>query len=222
MFFDLTNHMEWIGLSDPLSKLYTLTLDGSNNSQVFKFRQTLTSMDIMFILLLDQSSKFQFSRSISGFVPKQSRSFYGSNYTVDGQPLFYGLITLINHYQPFIEYGSSSCMGLERSLNDSGLKSGTAKPLARLLNRMSMYIKCTIDQITGASSTNSGDIKIRPQDLTLELANMILSMVELIRIGRLCLKDSIDDDDDGFQLPEFLLNTFQFTICHLNGAKRAP
>ena len=130
LIFELTNHLEWIGLSDPLSKVYTLALQTSSSSQVYEFREQLIAMDLMFLILLDQCSKFRFSRSISGFLPKQSRSFYETSYTVDGLPLFYGLMTLTNHYQPFLSATNGGLAEQRKRLS----------PLNRLLERMSLYV----------------------------------------------------------------------------------
>ena len=192
LIFELTNHLDWIGLSDPMSKIYTLSLQASDSSQVYEFREQHTAMGLMFLILLDQCSKFHFSRSISGFVPKQSKSFYGTSSTVDGQPFFYGLITLINHYQPFL------------SMAD-GNKGSQCLPLNRLLLLMSLYVKRRLNE-----QADGGPMK--PQNLTLETGNMILSMIELVRLARQPLDELLSQA----YLPPFILETFQFTVCHLN------
>lgn len=193
LVYELTNHLEWIGLSDPLNKIYTLSLQNSANSQVHDLRQKSTPIIMSFVLTLNQCSKFSFSRSISGFLPRQSKSFYEANYTSDAQPFFYGLITLLNHYQPFV------------SINDDE-PSRVDSPLNKLLFLMSLHVKSSLEQLnTNNGSSNPG---LKMHDLNNELINVILSMIELARLSRQpsdeLLKETL--------LPEYILETFQFAI----------
>lgn len=125
LIVELANHLEWIGLSEPLGKIYTLSLQNSDSSK---------AVDLVFLVLLDQCSKLEFSRLINGLVPKQARSFYEASHTVDGQPLFYGLVTLMNHYEP-------SGLGME--------------PLKRLLNLISCYVRWCLGK---ADTTSVGSL----------------------------------------------------------------
>lgn len=209
LVFELTNHLEWIGLSDPLSKIYTFALQATSSSQINEQlgdEHLVASINLIFMVVLEQSSKFQFSRSISGFVPKQSRSFYESSANVDGQPLFYGIVTLLNHYQPYLVAPDSKqkpvAVGVDSQQN--GINN---KPLVRLLQLMSLYVKCSIDL---DDTTCAG---IKPHELTLELANMILSLIELLRLAR----QSSDELIRETLLPKYIADTFQYTICHLSG-----
>lgn len=194
LIFELTNHLEWIGLSDPMSKIYTLAFQTSDSSEVFEFRDKLVAVDMIFLVLLDQLSKFQFSPLIGGFLPKQSRSFYETTYTVDGQPLFYGLITFMNHYKPFLNTSKPSTNVV-----------GSSIPLVRLLEYLSLYVKCSLGQKTNALST-------RGSNLTPEVSNVILGMIEMIRLSRQTSSNLLSSTF----LPQFILDTFQFSLCHLN------
>lgn len=213
LIFELTNHLEWIGLSDPMNKIYTLAFQTSNCSQVYEFRDKMLAMEMIFLVLLDQCSKFQFSPLISGFLPKQPKSFYETSYTVDGQPLFYGLMTFINHYKPFLQAKTTtgnfatttSTSTVEETKVETTNTSCSATPLIRLLEYMSLYVKCSLDQKNVVSS-------MKTSNLTLETSNIILSTIELIRLSG---QPSIELLSSTF-LPQFVFETFQFSICHLN------
>lgn len=213
LIFELTNHLEWIGLSDPMNKIYTLAFQTSDCSQMFEFRDKMMAMDMIFLVLLDQCSKFQFSPLISGFLPKQPKSFYETTHTVDGQPLFYGLMTFINHYKPFLQATTATTTNLAPTTSTSAMEtkvratssSFSVTPLIRLLEYMSLYVKCSLDQKNVVSS-------MKTTNLTLETSNIILSIIELIRLSG---QPSIELLSSTF-LPQFVCETFQFSICHLN------
>lgn len=189
LIVELANHLDWIGLSDPLSKIYTLALQAvSGSSKNNEFREQLVAVDQIFLVLLDQCSKFQFSQFINGFVPKQSRSFYEVSHNADGQPLFYGILTLINHYEPFLHIVEDKTIG---TCNDN-------KPLKRLLNLMSLYIRWSF--LRGNQSSKSNEFSS-------ETTNMISSLLELIRLIRQPAGELLSD----ICLPKFIFDTFQFT-----------
>lgn len=198
LIFELSNHLEWIGLSDPMNKIYTLAFQTSVSSQVFEFREKLVAVDMIFLVLLDQCSKFQFSSSIGGFLPRQSRSFYETTQTVDGQPFLYGLVSFIYHYKPFLDTIPST--------KTSSTNTDTpATPLVRLLEYLSLYVRCSLGQKNFGSSTKSSN-------LTHETSNVILAMIEIVRLSRQHSRILLSSTF----LPQFILDTFQFSLCHLN------
>lgn len=206
LIFELTNHLEWVGLSDPLSKIYTLSLQSAapSSPQANEFRRKLLAVDLMFLLLLEHcSGKLLFSKLISGFLPvKQTRSagFLDSQQQLatDGAPLFYGLVTLLNHYQPFVSID-----------NRLEAEAEAESPFYHLLEQMAFYIKCSFVPPAAAS--------LKPHELTLDSVNMVLSMIELIRLARLPVGETLSRT----QLPQFVYDTFQFVVCQL-GEQRPP
>lgn len=201
LIVELSNHLEWIGLTEPLGKIYTSALQVSGSSKANEFRKQLVAVDLIFLVLLDQCSKFQFSRLISGFVPKQTRSFYETPHNVDGQPLFYGILTLLNHYEPFLAIDEKS----ERN---------NKKPLKRLLNLMSLFVRWSLaggDGGGGGGGNLPGSQAAKSHEFSGETANMVLSLLELIRLTRQPADELLSD----ICLPKFVFDTFQFTACHL-------
>lgn len=212
LVFQLTRHLEWVGLAgNPLDKIYTTNLHGSSSATTPNKDHQL-AINLMFLVVLEQCSKFQFSRSICGFVPKQAGDTSGLSMmrarggsvgaNVDGQPLFYGLITLLEHYQPYLGISCGPAEGVE------GL-AVPARPIDELLRLLSLYVRCCLD-LTSEQQASNELASIRPQDLTLELANAILGIVELLRLAARKGRQQVA------QLPEYLTDTFQYAICHLN------
>lgn len=111
----------------------------------------------------------------------------------DGGPLFHGLITLLNHYQPFL-------VAVDRTSSSMNC----LRPLDRLLDHMAAYVRCSLYDLSG------------PHDLRLDSANMVLSMIELIRLARLPVGETLART----RLPQFVYDTFQFALCQLDAASR--
>lgn len=188
---ELTNHLDFIGLSDPESKLYTLGLSFVTCSDELDVRESL-AVELIALILLDQSSKFHFSRSINGFLPRKSKTFYESSHTVDGQTLLIGLRTFMSHWQPFLG-------------NPSKKKNCNAQVGLRcLLKTLSFYARCLLD-IPGDQSKSL-------QDLPLELANTILIMSELIRLSRDSPEFLLADS----YLPKFIIDSHLLTRDRMN------
>lgn len=223
LVFELTNHLEWIGLSDPMSKIYTLELqqrlaDANSCQQPCESVQTdrckscLQSVDhtipvsLVYLLLIEYSSRFSFSQSLSGLLPKQAKSFYDTSSNVDALPLFYGITTLLNHYQPGFEIDSDE--SAPTSAECARCRSG---PVGDLIGLMSIYVESLLGHpLDGAT--------IKPNELTLEVANMVVSIIELSRQARIELSSESGPEDRAsrFCLPKYILDTFQITYCNRN------
>lgn len=133
LLFELTNHLEWIGLSDPLTKVYTTNIS-SNHKHL---------ESIIFLLILTQMPKFTYSKAISGLVPKISRI---SSETIDAIPLIYGVITFIQQYQStknvtIIDY---MCYYIRSVFKQTG---GPNKSLTELPSDLLNMISCLIEYL---------------------------------------------------------------------------
>lgn len=135
LVFELATYLEWIGLSDPMSKIYTLALqrsrlgvegggspssptnlqplqraaDGSRDSTNSSIGAS-DHLNAIYHTILEHSTRLQYSlssssgASLSSTNDRTRRS--AKNYTIDsypsmidGQPLYLGIVTLLNHFQ---------------------------------------------------------------------------------------------------------------------------
>lgn len=129
LVFEVTNHLEWIGLHNPMEKIHTLGLQ----------QQDTMLLEMCFLLLLSQSPKFAFSQ----LTPHSSSSDplqrpYGHGRGYDFQTIIYGITTLLNHCEPT----------LGAHANRENLKE-------RLLKLIGYYVRCLLANTKSANNAST-------------------------------------------------------------------
>lgn len=193
LVFDLARYLEWIGLSDPITKLYKYPLESGGRSEADDEEDANVSIELIFLLILNCCAKLQFSRATNGFIPKQHKTFYESQPTIDAQPFFYGLTTLLNHYEQQYSVDEGPLDG-----DTSAIR--VACPVERVLQLLGVYIRISLNEFEGSI----GDLRLK--DLNLRVGNAILSATELLRLSRRRPDELLSDT----LLPNYFVDSFQF------------
>ena len=93
LLYDLTNYLESVGISDPLTKIY-ITAKPLPNIPLF-----------LFLLILSQLPKLQYIKSVGCLVSKKSES----GVTVDGAALVVGVVTILKQFH---SQNTEDCLAL--------------------------------------------------------------------------------------------------------------
>lgn len=198
LVLDLAKHLEWIGLSDPTAKLYKYPLESAGRFSGDTNDTNAVSIELIFLLALDCCTKLQFSRAINGLIPKQTKSFYQSQSTIDAQPFYYGIVTLLNHYEQH-----QSCVVDESATGGDTSTIEVPRPVEYILQLFSLYIRIALSELDGGQLVEN----LRPKDLSLRTRNAILSAAELLRLSRHNSDELLSDT----LLPKYFVDSFQFT-----------
>jgi len=166
-FLAMANYLGRIGLQNPMDKIYTLNLGEKLFTNEVRYVEQVQNggtnedgIDVIFLLLVALSPKYTYSRSVCGLLPAKSQfnrltGSFGEQ-SFDCQPLFYGITTLLNHYEPMIDSRDNP------------------KFLDYLLSLTKLYISCTI----GCTELDGG------LSLATDNVRLMQSISELYRLSR--------------------------------------
>lgn len=118
LIYALTRHLEYLGLGDPMGKIYTTSLECSqkdffgdfdecyrlnsnndgNNSNTKKLNQAKI-FQLIRVLVHESRTEFVFAQSVN---PKDWDPHRTRGPPIDGRPFYLGLVTLLKHLEPLL------------------------------------------------------------------------------------------------------------------------
>lgn len=130
--FELSNYLEWTGISDPLSKVYISP-------------KTITELDVViFVLVASQMNRFLYVKSINGLSSKKLTD------ASDGYPFIIGILTLLRQFHESLtsRFLSHSCRYINLLIDHSGHDSSKSShpdippDVFTLLTFLEEFIRC--------------------------------------------------------------------------------
>ena len=200
LVFQLVRHLEWCGLNKPMEKIYTLSLQQqqqqarSNGSTGGQEQLQAKLIALIFLLLLGHSWKLNFSRSASEYLAgKHLQAPAKSCQTLDALPVFYGIKTLLGHYEPMLA-----------TLQSGGFNQATRL----LLCLMSNHVNSRLALAEHGTGSKAGAL------LPAQESSLLLSIIELLRLSSPSCGQANSKLLARVHLPKCLLDTFQFISAH--------